>query len=122
MRMILLPLLALGAAACTPMAPPPWLAQAPPPPGELLLSNLDFGPTHVEAVITANPDCNARAAGYVRTQDFVLPERGTRILAAPPGAGVCWRRDRDPEHPVSGQWTDWARAYLQPGQIIDSTL
>jgi hypothetical protein len=112
MRAIILPFLLLGAAGCVPG----------PGPGTLLLSNIDFGPTRVEAVVTANPDCSVRDDGYVGTGAFVLPVRGTRFIAAPPGADVCWRRDLDPDNPAAGKWTDWARAYLAPGRIVDSTL
>jgi hypothetical protein len=145
MRKTLFVLMALGAAACAPMQPaPPASAgtaappqagligslllslapqhQGPPAPGRLLLSNLDFGPTHVEALVTAGAACTARPGGYLKAESFVLPEHGTRIITAPPGADVCWRRDRDPDSPVPRHWTDWARAYLAPGRVVDSAL
>ena len=40
-------------------------AQQAPGPGRLLLSNPDFPLINVEAVITANPDCEARDSGYI---------------------------------------------------------
>lgn len=98
---------------------------APPPPvqgGTLLLSNPDFGPTRVEAVITANPDCGVRGAGYVSTLEFLLPPNATKFINAPPGADVCWRRDRDPEQPVAGEWSPWGRAYTAPGRRIATNL
>jgi hypothetical protein len=99
-------------------------ACAPPPtgPGTLLLSNPHFGPTHVEAVITANRDCRSRGPGYVSTLEFVLPNNATRFVEVPPGTEVCWRRDRDPANPVAGQWSDWDRAYVAPGTTIDANL
>jgi hypothetical protein len=111
-----LPIVGLGllcAAACTP---------PPVQPGSLLLSNPHFGPTHVEAVITTNPDCAARDNGYVSTLAFELPNDATKFLDAPPGADVCWRRDRDPSQPVAGQWSRWDRAYLAPGRTLDANL
>jgi hypothetical protein len=102
-----------GAAACAPQ---------PPQPGTLLLSNVNFGPTNVEAVITANPDCGARGPGYVSTLEFVLPNNATKIIDVPPGTEVCWRRDRDPSQPVAGQWSGWDRAYVEPGTTIDANL
>jgi hypothetical protein len=99
-------------------------ACAPPPagPGTLLLSNRNFGPTNVEAVITANPDCSSRGPGYVTTFEFVLPSNGTRFIGVPPGTEVCWRRDRDPAQPVAGQWSSWDRAFVEPGATINANL
>jgi hypothetical protein len=102
------------AAACAPPSAPEL--------GTLLLSNPDYGPTHVQAVITANPDCASRGPGYVSTFEFVLPTDGTKSLDVPPGAEICWRRDRDPEQPVPGQWSPWDRAYVTPGSTIDANL
>jgi hypothetical protein len=114
-RSILLSALVFCAtAACAP--------QQPPEPGTLLLSNPDFGPTHVEAVITANPDCASRGPGYVSTSEFVLANDATRIIYVPPGEEVCWRRDADPSQPVSGQWSPWDRAFVAPGTTIDANL
>ena len=106
-------LLLFCAAACTPQ---------PVQPGTLLLSNLNFGPTNVEAVITANPDCSARGPGYVSTLEFVLPDNATKFIDVPPGDEICWRRDRDPSQPVSGQWSGWDRAFVAPGTTIDANL
>ena len=106
-------LLLFCAAACTPQ---------PVQPGTLLLSNLNFGPTNVEAVITANPDCSARGPGYVSTLEFVLPNNATKFIDVPPGDEICWRRDRDPSQPVSGQWSGWDRAFVAPGTTIDANL
>ena len=97
-------------------------AAPPAGPGELLLSNPHFGPTHVEAVITANPDCASRGPGYVSTLRFLLPTDGTRFLAVPSGAEICWRRDREPDHPVAGSWSPWDRAYVAPGETVDANL
>jgi len=113
MRAIIMPLLLVSAAGCAPLEAGP---------GTLFLSNIAFGPTQVEAVVTANADCGVRDAGYVGTEAFLLPARGTRFISAPPGADVCWRRPLDPDNPTAGKWTDWARAYLAPGRIVDSTL
>ena len=40
----------------------------------------------------------------------------------PPGDEICWRRDRDPSQPIAGQWSDWDRAYVEPGATIDADL
>jgi hypothetical protein len=114
-RLILLALVLFCVAACV-LQPPPS------PPGTLLLNNPHFGPTNVEAVITANPDCSSRGPGYVSTLDFVLPNNATRTIAVPPGDEVCWRRDRDPAQPVLGVWSNWDRAYVEPGTTIEADL
>lgn len=114
MRPRLLLLVVLGAAAsCTP---------PPAGPGTLLLGNPNFPPTDVEAVITASPDCGSRGAGYVSTQEFVLPSYATRFVDVPPGVDVCWRRDRDPGHPVAGAWSNWNRAFVVPGTTMAADL
>ena len=97
-------------------------APTPAQPGTLLLSNPHFGPTHVETVITSNPDCGARGPGYVSISEFLLPTNATRFIDVPPGAEICWRRDRDPSQPVAGQWSPWDRAFVQPGTTIDANL
>lgn len=114
MRSILLLVMSFCVAACAP--------QQPPQPGTLLLNNPHFGSINVEAVITSNPSCASRGPGYVSTLEFVLPNDATKIIDVPPGAEVCWRRDRDPNEPVTGQWSDWDRAYVAPGASIDANL
>ncbi len=113
MRSTVLAIVLTCAAAC---APPP------PGPGTFLLSNPHFGPTSVEAVITANPDCASRGPGYASTMDFVLPGNATKFIYVPPGTEICWRRELDPDQPVAGQWTGWDRAYVAPGTTIDANL
>jgi hypothetical protein len=97
-------------------------AAPPPRPGTLLLSNPNFPSTNVQAVITSNPDCGSRGPGYVSSLEFVLPSNATRFVAVPPGSEVCWRRDRDPSHPVAGAWSSWDRAFVEPGTTIDANL
>src|SRR5262249_55252365 len=105
--------LLLCAGSCAPEAPGP---------GRLLLSNPDFPLITVEAVITPNPDCEARAGRYVSSPRVLMPNNSTRFIDAPPGADVCWRRDRNPGRPVPGRWSRWDRAFLVPGRTIDQTL
>jgi hypothetical protein len=107
-RRIVLLALPLCAAACT-------VAHGPKP-GELLLSNFQWPGARVETVVTANPDCNASGPGFVASDSFVLPSDATRIIDAPPGADVCWRRERQPP------WPGWNRTFLAPGRIVASTL
>jgi hypothetical protein len=93
-----------------------------PEPGRLQLSNPDVPLVNVEAVITANPNCDAREDGYISTLEFTMPNNSTKFIDAPPGADVCWRSDRNPGRPVAGRWSRWDRAYLVPGKLIDATL
>jgi hypothetical protein len=109
----LLALVLFGLAACAPQ---------PVRPGMMLLSNPNFGPTNVEAVVTANPDCAVGGPGYVSNLEFILPNQATKFLDVPPGTGICWRRDRDPDHPVVGEWSPWNRAHVAPGTTIDTNL
>jgi hypothetical protein len=89
----------------------------------LLLSNPDFDMINVEAVITANPDCAARDEGYIATLEFTMPNNATKFLDAPPGADICWRRDRRPGQPTATRvWSRWDRAFLVPGKTVDANL
>ena len=103
----------LCAGSCTPEAAGP---------GRLLLSNPDFPLVNVEAVITANSNCDARDDGYVSTLEFTMPNNSTKFIDVPPGADVCWRSDRNPGRPTPGRWSRWDRAYLVPGKTISSNL
>jgi hypothetical protein len=105
----------LCAGSCAPQPPAPL-------PGRLQLSNPDFPMINVEAVITANPDCDARDGGYISTLEFPMPNNSTKFIEAPPGADVCWRSDRNPGRSVPGRWSRWDRAYLVPGKLVDATL
>jgi len=110
----ILPLVVLlCAGSCAPQAPGP---------GRLLLSNPDFPLINVEAVITANADCDARDNGYVSTLEFAMPNNATKFIDVPPGANVCWRSDRNPGRPVAGRWSRWARAFIVPGRTISANL
>jgi hypothetical protein len=111
-----MPIVLFCITACAPRPEPPA------PPGTLLLNNPHFSPLNVEAVITSNPDCASRGPGYLSTLDFVLPNNATKIIDVPPGDEVCWRRDRDPEQPVLGEWSNWDRAYVAPGETIQANL
>jgi hypothetical protein len=112
-RSIILPLVLLCAGSCAPQ---------PPGPGRLLLSNPDFPLINVEAVITANPDCDARDDGYISTLEFTMPNNATKFIDVPPGANVCWRSDRNPGRPTPGRWSRWDRAFIVPGRTISANL
>jgi len=95
-------------------------------PGRLTLSNFSYDSAHVEAVITPYPDCEARPGTAV--SDFEIPLNGTRIVAALPGADVCWRRALPPSSPKTATtagvpgWTGWNRVFTSSGRSIDSHL
>ena len=91
----------------------------------LTLSNFSFDSAHVEAAVTANPDCGARDTGVVTTMEFDLGYNGTRVIEAPAGSDVCWRRDltgTQAASPTGQHWSRWNRAYLSAGRSVDSRL
>lgn len=109
--LLVIPLLCLCAACVPPRVGP----------GSVLLSNNEFGPTRVEAVLTTSAFCAARGPGFAARQVFVIPHDSTRFIEAPAGTDVCWRREvRGPNG--SAQWSNWNLTYTDPGRSIDSTL
>jgi hypothetical protein len=88
----------------------------------LILKDPYWDRVNVEAVITNSSDCNGRGAGYVATKTFVMAKDTTRKVEAPHAENICWRHDRDPDHPVAGAWSGWSRATLFPGQTAETDL
>ena len=146
MRHLLIAAALFGAAACTweppapageppPPAPPavslyfPTLNLVPsflaaPGPGRLTLDNFSFDFAHVVAVATASPDCHAHLPGEVETE-FDVPLNGTRLITAPPGADICWKRklvEGETEPKLVSGWTDWNRAFVAQGTAVDSRM
>lgn len=88
----------------------------------LVLDDPTWDRVNVEAVITKSSDCSDRANGYVATKDFVLTKGHTHSVVAPNAETICWRHDRDPNNPVAGDWSEWSRATLFPGQNSETDL
>ncbi len=88
----------------------------------LVLKNRYWDRVHVEAVITTREDCDSRGEGYVKTLHFVMEKDGTHQVVAPRDETICWRRDRNPNHPRPGDWSEWSRASLYPGQKTETDL
>jgi hypothetical protein len=88
----------------------------------LVLNDPFWDHVNVQAVITTSTDCDNRGAGYVATTEFVMTKDTTHEVVAPNAENICWRHDRDPSHPVKGDWTDWSRATLFPGQSVRTDL
>jgi hypothetical protein len=88
----------------------------------LILDNPGWERVNVEAVITRNEDCNERANGYVETQHFEMGKGQTHKVIAPNAETICWRHDRDPNNPAPGDWSEWSRATLFPGQSTETDL
>jgi hypothetical protein len=109
-----------GLAGC---ALPAGFAAAPGP-GRMTLSNYSLARADVEAVVTSNPDCTVRrGGGFVGESRFALPLNGTRFLAAPAGAELCWRRVLPATSATAApRWSPWSRVYLMAGRTIDVTL
>lgn len=132
-------------AAVAPAPPPVVVGPAPPPPlfslelpvpnlvpaflaapapGRLTLNNFSFDRVRVEAVVTVSEVCNVRVAGDAESL-FDLPLNGTRIITAPPGSDVCWRRQVEPAAGQTGGasgWSDWSRAYIARGTAVNARL
>lgn len=93
----------------------------PPPAGRLMLSNFSFEPTRIQAGLAAEPVCAIdNPAALI---EFTLPPNGTRVLPAPPGTDICWRRELmkgDPKQ--AGKWTAWNRAFTGPGRFLDAVV
>jgi hypothetical protein len=96
----------------------------PLPAGRLMLNNFSFEPTRVQAVLVSGPACTVGDGGAVT--EFALPSNGTRIVPAPPGFDICWRRalttGEANETPGAGPWTGWSRAYTGPGRFLDAVI
>jgi hypothetical protein len=88
----------------------------------LILDNPTWDRVHVEAVITKSEDCNERSTGYVKTEHFEMAKGQTHHVVAPNAETICWRHDRDPNNPVPGDWSEWSRATLFPGQSTETDL
>ena len=107
------------------LAPNPLAWLFGPARGRLTLSNFSYDSAHVETVVTSFPDCASRPG--TATSDFAVPLNGTRIIAPPPGADVCWRRALAAgtavgAPPSAPGWTEWGRAYTSSGHTIDERL
>lgn len=129
-----LPPEAAAAAAPPPGAPAPGFPFALPawpfsasnqwvpgqlPAPRLTLSNFSYDRAHVEATVTANPDCGADTVSRV---EFDLAYNGTRVIQPPAGDDVCWRRDTATDAAGAPQWSRWNRAFLSAGRSVDSRL
>ena len=88
----------------------------------LTLNDPFWGHVNVQAVITTSTDCDNRGAGYVTTKEFVMTKNRTHDVVAPNAEMICWRHDRDPNNPVKGDWSEWSRATLFPGQSVETDL
>jgi hypothetical protein len=94
------------------------------PAGRLMLNNFSFEPTRIQAVLVTGPACAIGDPGAA--PEFVLPPNGTRVVPAPPGVDICWRRQliagETRETPLAGPWTAWSRAYTGPGRFLDAAV
>ena len=88
----------------------------------LILDDPTWDRVNVQAVITKSSDCDDRQNGYVATKDFVMTKGRTHDVVAPNTETICWRHDRDPNNPVAGDWSEWSRATLFPGQTTETDL
>ena len=87
----------------------------------LTLNNPFWDRVNVEVVYTKRGDCN-QGDGFIRSQQVVMRKNKTEGFNVPDGASVCWRHDRNPNNPKPGDWTDWTRATLFPGESTSTDL
>ncbi|MGH7095056.1 MAG: hypothetical protein ACREFB_16185 [Stellaceae bacterium] len=89
---------------------------------KLVLHDSAWDQVHVQIVVTKSADCDSRGRGFISTKTILMKQDDEEPLQVPDGAGVCWRRDRDPKHPVAGDWSGWSRATLYPGTDTKTDL
>jgi hypothetical protein len=101
----------------------------PLPAGRLMLNNFSFQPTRIQAALVSGPVC--AITDPAAATEFVLPSNGTRVIPAPPGFDICWRRElvageriETPSARIAsaGPWTAWSRAYTGPGRFLDASV
>ena len=88
----------------------------------LILNDPAWDRINVQAVITANSDCDSRGPGYVTTKEFTMTKGHTREIVAPNAEIICWRHDANPNSPSPGNWSGWSKATLSPGQTAETDL
>lgn len=88
----------------------------------LILRNSVWDRVHIEAVITRSADCDNRGDGYIRGEKFEMGKDQTHRVEAPNGALICWRHDRNPNNPGTGEWSGWSKATLFPGETTETGL
>ena len=94
-------------------------------PGRLTLSNFTFDTAQIQAIVTPFADCGLHDG--ITATDFMLPLNGTRIINAPVGSDVCWRRAVGPGARPGGApgepgWTEWSRIFTSTGALVDAQL
>jgi len=102
-----------------------WAAACSSAPGgtaTLTLNDPYWERVNVQIVITKRADCDSREDGYIETRELVMLKQRSETIDVPPDATVCWRHDRNPNKPVTGVWSGWTRATLQPGGRAQTDL
>jgi hypothetical protein len=94
-----------------------------PPSGttKLTLNNPYWDRVNVEVALTKRGDCEP-GTGFLSTQQIVMRKNKTESFDVPDGATACWRHDRNPNNPSTGDWTGWTRATLQPGTPFQTDI
>lgn len=98
---------------------------SPSPPADkarVTLNNPYWDRANVQLVITKSTDCDNQAA-YLDTRELVMAKNRLEIIDVPADAILCWRRDRNPNNPAPGVWTNWSKApSLFPGRNTNADL
>ncbi|HEX5317827.1 MAG TPA: hypothetical protein VFW46_01640 [Stellaceae bacterium] len=89
---------------------------------KLTLKDPAWEKVNVQIVITKSADCDNRGTGYISGEQIVMQKDTVHEVQVPDGAAACWRHDRDPKHPVAGDWSGWTRAQLNAGYPTKTDL
>src|SRR5438309_998258 len=73
-------------------------------------------------LLTNRSDCDNRGKGYIATKTFLMTKGHPVSVEAPHAESICWRKDRNPNNPVTGDWSGWSRIPLAPGQTAETDL
>jgi hypothetical protein len=88
----------------------------------LILNDPDWDRVNVQVVFTQSADCDNRGEGYDRSQELVMTRNTTERFEAKNGELICYRHDRDPNHPTPQSWSGWTKVTLFPGEETKTDL
>ncbi len=89
---------------------------------ELVLRDPVWEEVQLQVVMTRNENCEDHGNGFISAKTVVMHKGKDQSFDVPEGASMCWRHNRDPNRPVAGDWSDWSRATLYPGQRTETDL
>ena len=88
----------------------------------MILNNPTWDRVNVEAVIHQQRRLRQSRQRLRRDQNIRYDQGSPRAVEAPNGESICWRKDRNPNNPVPGDWSGWSRIPSPPGQTAETDL